>query len=96
MIINETYMWLYAAYKFGEACTVLAIFSAILCIIAIPIFGECGERGKSIARYIWISSLLVLPIVLPIAALAPGKYELKMYADYAIGKDVEGETKNEN
>lgn len=89
-------MWLYAAYKFGEACTVLAIFSAILCIIAIPIFGECGERGKSIARFIWLASLFVLPISLSIATLMPGKYELNMYADYAIGKDVEGETKNEN
>ena len=89
-------MWLYAAYKFGVACTVLTIFCAVLCVIAIPIFSECGERGKTIAKFIWISSLFVLPIVLPIATLMPGKYELKMYADYAIGKDVEGETKNEN
>lgn len=88
MIINETFMWLYAAYKIGEACTALAAFSTILCVIAIPIFVECEERGKFIAKCIWIASLFVLPISLAIAALAPGKDELKMYATYAIGKDV--------
>lgn len=95
MIINETFMWLYAAYKIGKACTALAIFSTILCVIAIPISIEGGERGKFIAKCIWIASLFVLPISLPIAALTPGNYELKMYADYA-NKDVEVETKNEN
>lgn len=88
MIINETFMWLYAAYKFGEACTALAIFSTILCVIAIPLSIEGGERGEAIARFIWIASLFVLPFALSIAALTPGKAELKMYATYAIGKDV--------
>ena len=81
-------MWLYAAYKFGQACTVLTIFYAVLCVIAIPIFSECGECGKSIAKFIWISSLFVLPITLPIATLMPGKYELNMYANSANSKDV--------
>lgn len=96
MIVNETFMWLYAAYKFGQACTVLAALSALLCIVAIPISIEGGNRGKSIAKFIWLASLFVLPIVLPIATLMPGKYELNMYANYANSKDVEGEPKNEN
>ena len=81
-------MWLYAAYKLGEACAALAALSAIFCIVAIPISIEGGERGKSVAKFIWIASLFVLPISLSIAALTPGRYELKIYATYAISKDV--------
>lgn len=88
MIINETFMWLYAAYKLGEACTAFAFFSVILCCIALPIAGEGGERGESIARFIWIASLFVLPINILIACITPGEDELKAYAAYAIGKEA--------
>lgn len=81
-------MWLYAAYKLGEACIAFFAISAILCLLAIPLFIEGGERVKSVAKFIWIASLFVLPISLSIGALTPGRYELKMYAAYAIGKDV--------
>lgn len=88
MIINETFMWLYAAYKFGEVCAIIAVISAILCLIAFPIAVEGDERGESIAKFIWIASLFVLPINVLIATITPGEAELKAYAAYAIGKDV--------
>lgn len=88
MIINETFMWLYAAYKFGQVCTALAAISALLCVIALTISFDGGERGESIARFIWIASLFVLPITISIAIITPGEAELKTYAAYAIGKDV--------
>lgn len=88
MIINETFMWLYAAYKLGEVCTALAFIGAILCLIAIPIADLGGERGESIAKIIWIASLFMLPINISIAIITPGETELKAYAAYVIGKDV--------
>ena len=88
MIINETFMWLYVAYKIGEVCTTLAFISVILCLIAIPVADAGGERGEAIAKFIWIASLFVLPINIAIATIAPGEDELKAYAAYAIGKDV--------
>lgn len=81
-------MWLYAAYKLGEACTAFAFFIAILCFIAFPIAVEGGERGESMARFIWIVSLFVLPITISIAVITPSEDELKAYAAYAISKDV--------
>ncbi len=88
MIIDETFMWLYAAYKLGEACTAFAAISAILCLIAFPIAAEGGEHGESIAKFIWIASLFVLPINILIACITPGEAELKAYAAYAIGKEA--------
>lgn len=81
-------MWLYAAYKFGQACTALAAISALLCVIAFPISFEGGERGEAIAKFIWIASLFVFPITISIAVITPGGAELKAYAAYTIGKDV--------
>lgn len=88
MIINETFMWLYAAYKLGAACEAFSFFILILCFIALPIYGEGGERGISIARFIWIASLFVLPINMLIAFIMPNEDELKAYAAYAIGKEA--------
>lgn len=88
MIINETFMWLYAAYKIGEACTAFAVFIAILCLFSLPLADAGGERGESIAKIIWIASLFVLPITISIAVITPGEAELKAYAAYTIGKDV--------
>lgn len=88
MIINDTFMWLYAAYKFGEACTSFSFIGAILCFIAFPIAVEGGEHGEAIAKFIWIASLFVLPISIFIACITPGEAELKAYAAYAISKDV--------
>ena len=88
MIINDTFMWLYAAYKFGNVCIALACASVILCLIALPIADAGEERGKTIAKIIWIASLFVLPITISIACITPGAAELKAYAAYAIGKDV--------
>ena len=88
MIINDTFMWLYAAYKLGEVCQAFAFISIVLCVIALPIADAGGERGESIAKLIWIASLFVLPITISIACITPSEAELKAYAAYAIGKDV--------
>lgn len=81
-------MWLYAAYKFGEACTAFAFISIVVCVIALPIADLGGERGEFIAKFIWIASLFVLPISILIACITPNEAELKTYTAYAIGKDV--------
>lgn len=88
MIINETFMWLYAAYKFGEVCSAFSFISFALCLTALPITDAGGERGKSIAKFIWIASLFVLPITISISVITPSEAELKAYAAYAISKDV--------
>lgn len=91
MIIDETFMWLYAAYKIGKMCAVLTVVSLLSLIPFITMVGEnCEEKNlwyklgiKGIVA-VFISAMVCVPI----ATITPDVEEVKAYAAYAIGKDV--------
>lgn len=84
MIINETFMWLYTAYKIGNMCTIFAIMALLVSLFTIPVLAE----SVFTAKVIWGIAGLVLIITIPVSALSPSFEEVKAYAVYAISKDV--------
>ncbi len=83
MIIDETFMWLYAAFKVGRACLILALaglFGAI-CFFIIA----CEKQG-SIKPTMTCAVFSVLCLF--IAEVTPDFEEVKGYAYYRIGADM--------
>lgn len=88
MIIDETFMWLYAAYKFGLACVVPTFLSGIASLIGIAFFISSNDDQMRIAFRIWKICAVVFPISLFFAVITPSIYEVKTYAKYTIGEKV--------
>lgn len=88
MIIDETFMWLYAAYKFGQMCFAPFFVACVALLIGIPLYLDPVNNSERIAVKIWKISAYVIPISLCFALITPSENELKAYAAYAIGKDV--------
>ncbi len=88
MIIDETFMWLYTAYKFGQMCFAPFSVACFASIISIMLYVEPMEKSAPIAVKIWKISAYVIPISLCFGLITPSENELKAYAAYAIGKDV--------
>jgi hypothetical protein len=88
MIINDTFMWLYAAYKFGTFCIAPFILCVLLSIFAIAMFCEPIGDSRRYACIIWKISAFVVPISLFFIVITPSAFELKAYAAYAISKDI--------
>jgi hypothetical protein len=91
MIIDETFMWLYVAYKIGKVCGVMAVIFLLSIIPFIAMVGEnCGE--KNLWYKLGVKGILVAFIgaivCAPIGVLTPDAEEVKAYAAYAIGKNV--------
>lgn len=84
MIIDETFMWLYAAFKVGRACLVLGCASALFAICSFIIAWEISRSIKPTLICVVFSALCFF-----IAALAPTFNDVKGYAVYRIGSDAE-------
>lgn len=83
MILDETFIWLYAAFKVGRACIVL-VFAGFLG--AISFFAIACEKQGSIKPTIICSVFGVLCLF--IAVVTPSFEEVKGYAYYRIGADT--------
>lgn len=88
MIIDETFMWLYAAYKFGMMCVASMVGAGFASLIAIAMYCEPLGDSERIARMTWKISAYVIPISLCLVAITPTENELKAYAAYTIGKEA--------
>lgn len=83
MIIDETFMWLYAAYKVGRACLILALTGLLG---AVCFFIIASETNGSIKPTVTCAVFCVLCLF--IAVVTPNFDEVKSYAYYRIGSDV--------
>lgn len=83
MIIDETFMWLYVAFKVGRACLILA-FAGLLG--AISFFAIACEKNGSIKPTVACAVFCVLCLF--IAMMTPNFDEVKGYAYYRIGSEV--------
>lgn len=83
MIIDETFIWLYAAFKVGRACIILAIAGILG---AIGFFAIACEKQGSIKPTMICAVFCVLCLF--IAVVTPNFEEVKGYAYYRIGSDV--------
>ncbi len=83
MIIDETFIWLYAAFKVGRACLILALAGLLgaICFFAIA----CEKHG-SIKPTVTCAVFCVLCLF--IAVVTPNFEEVKGYAYYRIGSEV--------
>lgn len=83
MIIDETFIWLYAAFKVGRACLILAPAGLLgsICFFVIA----CEKNG-SIKPTVTCAVFCVLCLF--IAAVTPNFEEVKGYAYYRIGSEV--------
>lgn len=83
MIIDETFMWLYAAYKVGLGCGVVTAacgFSTAICFLA------------AIEQKLSLKPAAVLAVLAAVSGfvtvMTPSFEEVKAYAFYRIGSDV--------
>lgn len=83
MIIDETFIWLYAAFKVGRACLILALAGLLG---AICFFAIACETNGSIKPTMTCAVFCVLCLF--IAMVTPNFEEVKGYAYYRIGSDV--------
>lgn len=83
MIIDETFIWLYAAFKVGRACFILAL-GGLLGTLAFFIIA-CEKNG-SIKPTVTCAVFCVLCLF--IAVVTPDFKEVKGYAYYRIGSEV--------
>ena len=83
MIIDETFIWLYAAFKVGRACVFLAPAGLLG---AIGFFAIACEKDGSIKPAVTCAVFCVLCLF--IAVVTPNFEEVKGYAYYRIGSDV--------
>ena len=83
MIIDETFIWLYAAFKVGRACFILALVGLVG---AIGFFAIACEKHGSIKPMVTCAVFCVLCFF--IAGVTPNFEEVKGYAYYRIGADV--------
>lgn len=88
MIIDETFMWLYLAYKFTAVAVAAFVGCGFASLIVIPMYFEPMGESDRIALKVWKISAFVIPVSLFIALITPSENELKAYAFYAISKDV--------
>lgn len=83
MIIDETFMWLYAAFKVGRACLILAPASfggAMLFFII-----ACEKNGSLMPA---VACAVFCVLCLFVAGVTPNFEVVKGYAYYRIGADV--------
>ena len=83
MIIDETFIWLYAAFKVGRACLILALAGLLG---AIGFFAIACEKHGSIKPTMTCAVFCVLCLF--IAVVTPNFEEVKGYAYYRIGADA--------
>lgn len=90
MIIDETFMWLYVAYKVGHAFVIPAAVSVLASLVMIPISIESDDNKKvyDIAFKVWKISAFVFPISLFVAVMTPSMSDVHNYAKYKIGENV--------
>lgn len=79
MIIDETFMWLYAAFKVGRACIILALAGFVG---AIGFFAIACDIKPS------MTCAVFCVLCLFIAVATPNFEEVKGYVYYRIGSDV--------
>ena len=83
MIIDETFIWLYAAFKVGRACLILAL-AGILGTAGL--FIAACEMDGSIKPA--VAAAVFCMLCLFIAVVTPNFEEVKSYAYYRIGSDA--------
>lgn len=83
MIIDETFIWLYAAFKVGRACLILAPASLLG---SLGFFVIACEKHGSIKPTVTCAVFCVLCLF--IAVVTPNFEEVKGYAYYRIGSEV--------
>lgn len=83
MIIDETFIWLYAAFKVGRACLILALAGLLG---AVGFFAIACEKHGSIKPTMTCAVFCVLCLF--IAVVTPNFEEVKGYAYYRIGAEV--------
>lgn len=88
MIIDETFMWLYLAYKFSAVAVATLVGCLFASVIVIPMYVDPMGKSDRIALKIWKISAFAIPISVFFAVVTPSEDELKAYAFYAISKDV--------
>lgn len=88
MIIDETFMWLYATFKIGRAFIIPMVLSVIALLVMIPIFFEFGERGRDLAIKVWKICPFVFVISTFMVTLTPDSNEVYQYLKYTIGEKV--------
>lgn len=91
MIIDETFMWMYAAYKIGKLCAVMTVVFLLSLIPFIwMVEDNCEEKNLwyKIGIKGIVAGLISAMVCVPIATLTPDVEEVKAYAAYAIGKEV--------
>lgn len=83
MIIDETFIWLYAAFKVGRACLILApaCFLGAICFFVIA----CEKNGNIKPT---VTCAVFSVLCLFIAVVTPNFEEVKGYAYYRIGADM--------
>ena len=85
MVIDETFMWLYAAFKVGRACIVLGVLGVLSTMLTFMLACETKEGNfKPTLICVAFSALCFF-----IAVLTPNFNEVKGYAVYRIGSDEE-------
>lgn len=93
MIINETFMWLYVAYKVGSGLLTIGVVSAICCLTTVIIKGANYEdrdwdKAQPVLSRLLYTTLIIAGVTLSCSSIAPSRDDVKAYAAYAIGKDV--------
>lgn len=93
MIIDQTFMWLYATYKVGLALTPLAILSTIALIATVGMFiaSHTSDEDKQYIPTIRKVLYWLIPVCFftsTVAIMTPNVEDVKAYAIYAISKEV--------